>query len=692
MPSALNPLLQIEHFPQFNAILPEHVEPAITHMLAENKALIEKLLADNSQYSWENFIAPMDEADDHLSAAWSPVSHLNAVMNSDELRKAYNACLPKLSEYATELGQHKGLFNAYKSIAESTAFNQLAPAQQKAIENALRDFHLSGIDLPEEQQNRYKIISSKLSELHSKFSENVLDATQAWTKQITDIIQLKGIPESALASAAQTAKQKNLDGWLFTLDFPSYHPVITYCENRELRKEMYEAYVTRASDVGPCAGQRDNKALMNEILALRHEMAQLLGFNNFAEYSLAKKMARTPTEVLDFLNDLAHKAMPHAKTEWEEIQAFAQSRDGLTALEAWDVSFYAELLRQQKYAISPEQLRPYFPIDNVLAGLFEIAKRVFGVTAEAREMPHSYHPDARFFAVMDENGKERAHFYLDLYARDKKRGGAWMGDCKGRRIRLDDSVQTPVAYLVCNFTPAVEGKPALLTHTEVVTLFHEFGHGLHHMLTEVNYSAVAGINGVAWDAVELPSQFMENFCWEPEGIALISAHYQTGEALPEEMLKKMLAAKNFQAAMMMLRQLEFSLFDFRIHTEYQAGLDIQAVLNDVRKEVTITPVPAFNRFQNSFSHIFAGGYAAGYYSYKWAEVLSADAFSKFEEDGIFNEKTGRAFRNIILAQGGSKAPMDLFIEFRGRPPQVDALLLHSGLIAPQQIKGSAKHA
>ncbi|HET8706437.1 MAG TPA: oligopeptidase A [Pseudomonadales bacterium] len=681
MSSAPNPLLQIEHFPQFDAIQPQHVEPAITQILAENKALIEKLLQENPRYSWNTLIAPMDEADDRLSAAWSPVSHLNAVMNSDELRKAYNACLPKLSEYATELGQHKGLFEAYKSLHESSEFQQLSTAQQKAITNALRDFHLSGIDLPEEKQARYKSISSRLSELHSKFSENVLDATQAWSKQVTAIEDLKGVPESALALAEQTAKQKHLEGWVFTLDFPSYQPIVTYCENRELRKEMYEAYVTRASDAGPNAGQRDNKPLMDEILALRHELAQLLNFNNYAEYSLAKKMARSPDEVLSFLNDLADKALPFAKTEWEEIKALAKQRDGLEKLQAWDVSFYAELLRQQKYAISQEQLRPWFPINKVLNGLFDIAQRVFAIQVQEKPMPHPYHPDVKFFALIDETGKERAHFYLDLYARDKKRGGAWMGDCKGRRLTLKCEVQTPVAYLVCNFTPAVAGKPALLTHNEVLTLFHEFGHGLHHMLTEVNYSAVAGINGVAWDAVELPSQFMENFCWEPEGIALISGHYETGEALPEEMLQKMLAAKNFQAAMMMLRQLEFALFDFRIHTEYKPGLNIQSVLDEVRKQVTITPVPAFNRFQNSFSHIFAGGYAAGYYSYKWAEVLSADAFSKFEEEGIFNPQTGKAFRSIILAQGGSKEPMDLFVEFRGRPPQVDALLRHSGLKA-----------
>lgn len=681
MSASSNPLLQLEHFPQFDAIRPEHVEPAISQILQENRALIEQLLAKTADYRWENLIAPLDEADDRLNAAWSPVSHLNAVLNSDELRKAYNACLPKLSEYATELGQHKGLFHAYKGLAESECFAGLSPSQQKSINNALRDFHLSGIDLPEEQQSRYKVISSRLSELHSKFSENVLDATQAWSKQVTAQEEVKGVPESALALAAQTAKQRNLEGWVFTLDFPSYQPIITYCENRELRREMYEAYVTRASDVGPCAGERDNKPLMDEILALRHELAQLLGFNNYAEYSLAKKMARTPQEVMEFLNDLATKALPYANAEWADIQALAQNRDGLSDVQAWDVGYYGELLRQQKYAISQEQLRPWFPIEKVLSGLFEIARRAFEIQVQEKPMPHPYHKDVKFFALIDENGKERAHFYLDLYARDKKRGGAWMGDCKGRRLTLQNTLQTPVAYLVCNFTPAVEGKPALLTHNEVLTLFHEFGHGLHHMLTEVDVPAVAGINGVAWDAVELPSQFMENFCWEPEGIALISAHFETGEPLPDELLQKMLAAKNFQAAMMMLRQLEFALFDFDIHTHYEPGLNIQATLDAVRKRVTITPVPDFNRFQNSFSHIFAGGYAAGYYSYKWAEVLSADAFSRFEEEGIFNPETGKAFRSIILANGGSQEPMDLFVQFRGRPPRVDALLRHSGLKA-----------
>jgi len=518
-----------------------------------------------------------------------------------------------------------------------------------------------------------------LSELTTKFSENVLDATQGWEKHITDAAELAGMPEMSLAAAKQAAEAKGLEGYLITLEFPSYFPVITHCDNRELRREVYEAYATRASDQGPTAGQWDNTGVMTEILALRKEKAALLGFDSYAHYSLATKMAETPEQVLQFLYDLADKSVAVARQEFSELSEYAQQTFGAESVEAWDVSYYSEKLKQARYAISQEMLRPYFPFPKVLSGMFDIAARLFDISIEEVTEFERWHEDARLFAV-SRDGSVIARFYLDPYARSNKRGGAWMDVCRTRR-RLDDgSLQLPTAYLVCNFNGPVGDDPALLTHNEVTTLFHEFGHGLHHMLTRMEYADVSGINGVAWDAVELPSQFMENWCWEPEALAIISGHYQTGETLPQALLDKMLAAKNFQSALFMVRQLEFSIFDFKLHHEYEIGkTDIQALLDGVRSQVAAITPPSFNRFQHSFSHIFAGGYAAGYYSYKWAEVLSADAFSLFEEQGIFDKATGHQFKETILEQGGSKEPMALFVEFRGREPQVDALLRHSGI-------------
>lgn len=676
-----NPLLESHRLPPFSQLRPEQVVPAIDTLLNENRARIAEIVAHVQQHdvSVDNFLLPFEELNDRLSNAWSPVGHLNGVLNSEALRNAYNACLPKLSEYGTELGQHKGLYQAYAQLKEQ-GYSQLTAAQKKVVDNALRDFHLSGIDLPPEQQKRYGEISKRLSELTSKYSENVLDCTNAFSKHITDESQLSGLPDTQKHAAQIAAQKAGKDGWLLTLDIPVYIAVMTYCDNRALRQEFYTAYNTKASDQGPFAGQYDNNPLMNEILALRHELAQLLGFANYAERSIATKMTESTDQVLEFLYDLAKKALPVARQEYRELHEFAVDYCNADDLQAWDVSYYSEKLRQQRFAISQEALRPWFPLEKVLDGLFEIARRLFDVTFELDDSVDRYHPDVRFYRVF-EAGEEIAGFYFDLFARANKRGGAWMDECRVRRRTVNGELQLPVAYLTCNFNGPVGDKPALLTHNEVTTLFHEFGHGLHHMLTKVEEGPVSGINGVAWDAVELPSQFLENWCWEKDAIPLITGHYQTGEPLPQAMLDKMLAAKNFQSAMMMVRQLEFSIFDFLIHRDYQPGLDIHGVLEAVRKEVAVIQPPAFNRFECSFSHIFAGGYAAGYYSYKWAEVLSADAFSRFEEEGIFNGETGRSFRENILEKGGEEEPMDLFRKFRGREPKVDALLRHAGLAA-----------
>ncbi|MCG7570020.1 oligopeptidase A [Pseudoalteromonas sp. CNC9-20] len=677
-----NPLIGLEGLPPFSKIKPEHVVPAVEHGIEQCKKTIEQVLA-GKDFTWQGLVMPLEEADDKLSRLFSPVSHMHSVVNSQALREVYDQVLPKLSEYSTYVGQHQGLFDAYTALAQSDEYAQLSKAQQKVIDNALRDFKLSGIALNASDKKRYGEISSRLSELAAKFGNNVMDATLAWQKHITDEQELAGLPESAKALAAQTAQSKELEGWLFTLDIPSYLPIMTHADNRELRQEAYTAFVTRASDQGPNAGEYDNSAIMDEELALRHELAQLLGFESYAQMSLATKMADSTEQVFGFLNDLAEKSRPQAQKELEELCAYAKEKHDIEQLEAWDYAYYSEKLKQEKYAISDEQLRPYFPEDKVLSGLFKTVEQLFGVRVEEQQDIDIYHDDVRFFAIYDGNNTLRGRFYLDLYAREHKRGGAWMDDCMGRKVRLGGQLQTPVAYLVCNFNRPIGDKPALFTHDEVVTLFHEFGHGLHHMLTQVDAAAVAGINGVAWDAVELPSQFLENWCYEKEALAFISGHYESGEPLPQELLSKLLAAKNYQSAMQMVRQLEFSLFDFHIHADYNptAGSEIQIILDKVRQQVAVIQPPSFNRFQHGFAHIFAGGYSAGYYSYKWAEVLSADAFSKFEEEGIFNSDTGRAFLTNILEKGGSEEPAVLFERFRGRAPTVDALLRHSGIAA-----------
>ncbi|EKF74309.1 oligopeptidase A [Alcanivorax hongdengensis A-11-3] len=672
-----NPLIDYPDLPPFSRIQPEQVLPAVEQLIADGRARIKQVLADG-KFDYAHLVMPLDQEDDRLGKAFGPAGHLNAVAQNEALRSAYNSCLPLLSEYGTEVGQNADLCAAFQALRDSDEWASLNEAQQKDIENTLRDFRLSGVDLPEDKKAEYMANSRRLSELTSQFSDNVLDATQAWTKHITDEAELDGLPDSARAGAADRARAEDKDGWLLTLDAPVFIAVMSHCKNAALRQEMYTAWTTKASDQGPHAGQFDNAAIMDEILALRHRQAELLGFANYGEKSLATKMARDVAEVIAFLEDLARRAKPQAEQELAELKAFA-AEQGAGELNPWDIGFWSERLREARYSISEEELRPWFPADTVIDGMFAVVGKLFGIRFRQRQDVETWHEDVRFYELVDDDGSVRAAFYLDMYARTGKRGGAWMDDARIRRRRPDGSLQTPVAYLTCNFAPPAGGKPGLLTHDEVVTLFHEFGHGLHHMLTEQEVSGISGINGVAWDAVELPSQFLENWCWTEEGIALISSHYETGEPLPGEKLEKMLAAKNFQSAMQMMRQLEFSLFDMRIHAEYQPGLSIQAVLDEVRQQVAVIQPPSFNRFQNSFGHIFAGGYAAGYYSYKWAEVLSCDAYSRFEEEGEFNEETGRAFRSEILAKGGSREPMELFKAFRGREPSVEPLLRHSGI-------------
>jgi len=679
-----NPLLQDHFLPAFSQIKVEHIQPAIEQLIDQGRNQLKALVSDSTKKSWNTLIIPLEEQGDKLDAAWSPISHLHSVADNEALRKVYSHCIGLLTEYSTEFSQNHDLYMAYQALADSQEFVNLTQAQQQSIKNSLRDFRLGGVALDENNKQRFAEIKQRLSELATQFSNNVLDATQAWYKTISDVKQLSGLPESALAQAAQSAKQKNLDGYVITLDFPSYYAVMMYADDRKLREEIYTAYVTRASlegkkSDGSSAAEWDNTPIIAETLALRHELAQLLGFNNFAEKSLAAKMAESPQQVMDFLHQLAVKSKPLAEKDLAELKAFAQSL-GCGDLQAWDATYYSEKLRIAKYDVSQEVLREYFPAEKVIAGMFTIVNRLFSIQIEQITDFDTYHPDVRFYQIK-QNNQILAYFYLDMFARENKKGGAWMADCRVRR-KTSKGIQLPVAFLTCNFTPPVGDKPSLLTHDEVTTLFHEFGHGLHHMLTQIDVAAVSGINGVAWDAVELPSQFMENWCWEAEAIPLISEHFETAKPLPIDLLNKLLAAKNFHSGLQMIRQLEFSIFDFQMHADYNPASPQTAlqVLHQVRDQFAVMKPPIFNRFENSFSHIFAGGYAAGYYSYKWAEVLSADAYSRFEEEGIFNSATGNSFLTEILQQGGSKEPMELFKNFRGREPNIDALLRHSGIV------------
>ncbi len=693
----MNPLLDFTGLPRFAEIQPEHVAPAIEKLLEECRALTKLLLSNKKPPTWQNFVVPMEDAHERVSRAWGPVGHLNAVMNSPELREAYNSTLPVITQYYAELGQNLDLFNKFKLLRNSPEFERLNPTRQKIIENELRDFRLGGAELPEDKKARYLEIQERQSELSSKFSDNLLDATNDFTLIIENKDELAGLPEDALQTAheayiehiekAAEAEGKPVlsssttgTGWLFTLKAPSYLPVMQFADNRELRAKMYRAYATRASEFGK--PEWDNSPLMTEIVQLRGEEARLLGFKNYGELSLAAKMAETPQQVVDFMRELAQRARPFAEKDLAELREFARKDLGLSNMHSWDTTYASEKLREQRYAFSEQEVKEYFPEDAVLKGLFSLVETLYGLHIVASSAP-VWHESVRFFDIRDAQGGIVGQFYFDLYARASKRGGAWMDDVITRR-RLDAGIQTPVAYMNCNFSAPVGGRPAVFTHDEVITLFHEFGHGLHHLLTEVEDLGVSGINGVEWDAVELPSQFMENYCWEWDVLCGMTRHVVSGEPLPRALFDKMLAAKNFQSGLQTLRQIEFSLFDMLMHSTFDAGGDqtILQLLDEVRKEVAVLIPPEFNRFPHSFSHIFAGGYGAGYYSYKWAEVLSADAYSLFEEHGVLNPDVGARFRAEILAVGGSRGAMQSFAAFRGREPSIDALLRHSGLSEP----------
>ena len=677
----INPLLDFSGLPRFGDIRPEHVRPALDQLLAELRERREKLFNELTEFTWKSFVQPMEDMDEMLHRMWSPVSHLNAVMNNESLRAVYNQCLPLLSEYGTELAQDERVYAAYRQVAEREDFSALSPAQQKIVNNALRDFRLAGAELNEQDKQVFKQNQTRLAELTSKFSENVLDATNAWELVLTDEKQLAGLTEFAVNMARQNAEQHGYTGWRFTLDGPSYISFMSYAVDAGLRKQMYEAFMCRASDQGPDAGKWDNSPVILEILQLKKRQAELLGYSNYAEVSVVSKMADSVDQVMEFLEELAARSVEPARREFASLKEFAKKHYGAEEINAWDVPFYSEKQRIALHNISQEELRPYFPEQKVLDGLFEILHRLYGLTVRERRDVATWHKDVRVFDIVAADETVRGQFYLDLYARPHKRGGAWMDDCISRKRKPDGSVQVPVAFLVCNFAAPVNGRPALFTHNEVTTLFHEFGHGLHHMLTRVDYVGVSGINGVPWDAVELPSQFMENWCWEREALDLISSHYETGEPIPDSLYQRMHAAKNFQSAMQMVRQIEFALFDMRLHSDFDpfGKQTVQELLQQVRDKVAVMTPPPFVRFQNGFTHIFGGGYAAGYYSYKWSEVLSADAFSKFEENGVFDRKTGQQFLENILEQGGSEEPSVLFRNFRGREPTIDALLRHSGL-------------
>lgn len=676
-----NPLLTEYELPPFKSINVQDILPAIEDILSDNLKKIEKLTAEKPK-TWADLIKPLEALDDKLHRAWSPVRHLNSVMSSDDLRKVYNECLPKISDYSTQIGQNKALYEAFLAIKNAPEFSTLDSAQRKVIQNALRDFKLQGIALSPEKQVQFKALKKQLSELESKFQDNVLDATDDWHMDISDTARLAGVPEADLALFAQKAKENKVSGYRLTLDFPCYYAIVTYAQDRKLRETLHEAYVTRASDQGPSKGKFDNSGIIENILSIRHAIAQLLEYPSYAHYSLEKKMAQSVNAVMSFLDELALKAKPFAQKEFKELEAFAKKRDKIDRLQPWDTSFYSEKLREEQFSISQEELRPYFPADKVIEGMFKIVNRTFGIIVKPIHSFDAWHDSVQLFEVIDQANTLRGKFYLDLYARPKKRQGAWMDDAIGRRKKADSSLQTPVAYITCNFRPGMGNEPALLTHDEVVTLFHEFGHALHHMLTQIDHLDISGISGVPWDAVELPSQFLENWCWQKDALPIISSHYKDQKPLPEEMFNKLLKTKNFLSGMHIARQIEFALFDFRIHLEFdsQQKNQAQAILNEVRAKVAVVPAASYNRFQNSFTHIFSGGYCAGYYSYLWAEVLASDAFSRFKEEGLFNPQVGAAFMQHILEKGGSEEPEVLFRLFRGRAHKIDYLLEDYGLL------------
>ncbi len=680
----MNPLLDFSGLPRFADIKTEHITPAVDALLAECNAVVNTVAADATPATWRDAIEPLENVNERLGRAWGQVGHLNAVMNSAELREVYNANLPKITAYYTDLGQNEKLFNKNKRLRSSTEYKTLSPAQQKIIDNELRDFRLGGAELPADKKARFKAICEELSTLSSRFSDNVLDATNAFAHFVTDEKGLSGLPDDARQAAHEAAdnanEQDKKPGWKFTLHAPSYLPVMQYADDRAFRQLMYRASATRASEFGKA--ELDNTPLIADIVKLRRELAQLLSFNNYAEYSLEPKMAESPQQVIDFLNELAARAKPYAERDLKELGDFARAELGMNQLEAWDIPYASEKLRVSRYAFSEQEVKQYLPETTVMPGMFKLIETLYGLTIAPTEAP-TWHADVRFYSIHDKSGALVGQFYLDLYARGPKRGGAWMDEAITRR-RLAAGVQSPVAYLNCNFSAPVGGQPAQFTHDEVITLFHEFGHGLHHLLTLVDYLGVSGIHGVEWDAVELPSQFMENFCWEWEVLRPMTRHFQTGKPLPKSLFDKMIAAKNFQSGMQTVRQIEFSLFDLELHSSFdpdgnQGAKAALALANEVRRRVAVVFPPDYNRFPNSFSHIFSGGYAAGYYSYKWAEVLSADAFSLFEEKGVLDPVVGQRFRSEILAVGGSRPAIESFKAFRGRAPSMDALLRHNGM-------------
>jgi oligopeptidase A len=670
-----NPLLDLGELPAFGRIEASHARPALEKVLAENRARVEELTAQANP-TFASLVAPVEELSYRLSRAWSPIAHLNAVANSPQMREAYNDCVPLLTEYSSELGQNAALQAAYLHVLKSEG-DALDPPQRKVLENALRDFRLAGVDLPPAAKTRYREVAQRLAQLATKFSENVLDAGRAYTRSVSNSAELAGLPANTIDRAAADAREANQAGWLFKLDQPTYMTIMSSAESEQLRRDIYEAWITRASELGPSAGRFDNNAIIAEILPLRHELSKLLGFGNYAEYALATRMAKSSKQVLAFLEDLARRCMPAAREEYMDLEEFAGRK-----LNAWDMAFYGERLQESRFKVSQEALRPYFPLPKVLSGLFALIHRLYGIRVRERAEVGVWHPSVRYYDLIDKDDRLVAGFFLDPYSRSEKRAGAWMDECVVAKS-LPSGTALPVAQLVCNFTAPAAAAPSQLTHDEVITLFHEFGHGLHHMLTRVAYPSIAGINGVAWDAVELPSQFMENFVWRAEVLPLISAHVDSGEPLPVDMLQRLVGTRTFNAALDTLRQIELASFDFELHANFddKLGANVAATLAAVRRRVAVVPAAAFNRMPASFAHIFAGGYAAGYYSYKWAEVLAADAFEAFEEAGVFDASTATRFRDSILARGGSVDAMDAFVRFRGRQPDVRPLLKQTGIAA-----------
>ena len=666
--------------PDFASMDPIGLAAKLDKKLVNNQQAIEQLLKNQDTPNYNRLVPALEQLGDEVDQLWGPLSHLHGVSNRDDIRAAFDECLPKLTAYATQMGQNKALYLAFVDLLKSDDFNQLSQSKQQFVKLQIRDFKLAGVALNPQKQKEYGQLKQQMAELSTRFSNHLMDATESWSMHIKNSKHLHGLPESALQQAQEAAKSKGLDGYLLKLDFSCYHSVMTFAEKSDLRQEIYQAFNTRASDQGPYGGQFDNTQVMEELVGLRHKLANLVGFDHYADYSVATKMADSGRAVEMFLSDLAKGCKPQAEADMQQLQKFATESGGPTPMNAWDVAYYSEKLRQNRYHLSQEELKPYFALPQVQAGLFDVVKRIYGIEVTPCTGVSTWHQDVGFYQVAH-TGKAIGYFYFDLYAREHKRGGAWMDECRNRQFKANGELQLPVAYLVCNFAPPLRGKPALLTHGEVTTLFHEFGHGLHHMMTNIDVAGVAGINGVAWDAVELPSQLLENWCWQEESLRLFAKHYQTGNGLPEDLLQKMLAAKNFQAGMFVMRQLEFALFDLRLHMNYNpvAPQPIQSVLNAVRKEVAVVKAPEWNRFQHGFAHIFAGGYASGYYSYLWAEVLAADVFSRFEDEGIFNANTGAALWLDITGQGGSRDAMALFTKFMGREPSVDALMRNKGL-------------